>query len=203
MREPTSCRPSAQISWISHSSTCRSQVAKKHTGCGQLGLFRADIASRTMVLATSGIALRSFLLLIVISLSTSGHAGRRILVAHQKLYAPKSQERMVWAFKTSHTADLSTMQITAEEVTYSQDDARTQTYSIYKTFLLLLQNSAVHAESNTSVIILSILKDSSSWGNNRGFTDFLGLLVNITRQTHVRVSLGLLVSDITTFTNLR
>ena len=47
-----------------------------------------------------------------------------------------------------------------------------------------------------SVIVLASVKDSTSWGTNRGFLDFLDMLINITHQTpNTDISIGLLVSD--------
>lgn len=54
-----------------------------------------------------------------------------------------------------------------------------------------------------SLLALSIVKDSQSWGANRGLLDFLNLLTNLTQQTpDVKLSLGLLISDTTTYTDL-
>ncbi|KAL0050695.1 hypothetical protein WJX82_005308 [Trebouxia sp. C0006] len=54
-----------------------------------------------------------------------------------------------------------------------------------------------------SLLALSIVKDSRSWGANRGLLDFLNLLTNLTQQTpDVKLSLGLLISDTTTYTDL-
>lgn len=66
-----------------------------------------------------------------------------------------------------------------------------------------LQEASNTSGQQMSLLALSIVKDSQSWGANRGFLDFLNLLTNLTQQTpDVKLSLGLLVSDATTYTDL-
>ena len=66
-----------------------------------------------------------------------------------------------------------------------------------------VQEAANTSGQQISVLALSIVKDSQSWGVDREFLDFLTLLTNLTQQTpDVKLSLGLLASDTTTYTDL-
>ena len=66
-----------------------------------------------------------------------------------------------------------------------------------------VQEAANTSGQEISVLALSIVKDSQSWGVDREFLDFLTLLTNLTQQTPgVKLSLGLLASDTTTYTDL-
>ena len=65
-----------------------------------------------------------------------------------------------------------------------------------------VQEAANASRQEISVLALSIVKDSQSWGVDREFLDFLTLLTNLTQQTPgVKLSLGLLASDTTTYTD--
>lgn len=50
------------------------------------------------------------------------------------------------------------------------------------------------------LLILSIVKDSHSWGKDRDFQDYLSLLQNVTRETaSLQLALGLSFADEHTF----
>ena len=54
-----------------------------------------------------------------------------------------------------------------------------------------------------SLLVLSIVKDSSSWGKNREFKDYLSLLMNITQETsNLQLALGLSIADERTFSGI-
>ena len=66
-----------------------------------------------------------------------------------------------------------------------------------------IQEASNTSGRQMSLLALSIVKDSRSWGANRGFLDLLNLLTNLTQQTpDMKLSLGLLISDTTTYTDL-
>lgn len=66
-----------------------------------------------------------------------------------------------------------------------------------------VQEAANTSGQEISLLALSTVKDSQSWGVNRGFLYFLNLLTNLTQQTpSVKLYVGLLASDTTTYTDL-
>lgn len=68
---------------------------------------------------------------------------------------------------------------------------------------ICLQETNYTDDMATSLLALAVVKDSRSWGTDRQFVDFLHLLTNLTQQTpNVKLSLGLLVSDMSTYLDL-
>ena len=58
-------------------------------------------------------------------------------------------------------------------------------------------------QDDVSLLVLAVVKDKRSWGKDRGFLDFLNLLVNMTQQTpDLTLSLGILASDTATYREL-
>ena len=54
-----------------------------------------------------------------------------------------------------------------------------------------------------SLLVLSIVKDNSSWGKSREFQDYLSLLMNITQETsNLQLALGLSIADEHTFSGI-
>lgn len=77
------------------------------------------------------------------------------------------------------------------------------THSLDLLHLYVFQKKMQTRPEELSLLVLSIVKDSKSWGTNRGFLDFLSLLANMTQQTpDLKLSLGLLASDMTTYLDL-
>ena len=59
-------------------------------------------------------------------------------------------------------------------------------------------------DKTSQLLVLSIVRDNQSWGDKRGFADYLSLLVEITQTSpDLDVSLGLLVSDVQTLSDIR
>ena len=66
--------------------------------------------------AFSAVAAHSRLLVLFTEICIWRLADTRSLTASQNLYAPKFEQGMAWRFDSSHKANLSTVQITAEQV---------------------------------------------------------------------------------------
>ena len=64
----------------------------------------------------NAVAVNAQLVLLVTGLCFSRHADTRSLLASQNLYTPKPEQGMAWRYDVSHTTNLSTVQIKAEQV---------------------------------------------------------------------------------------
>lgn len=59
-------------------------------------------------------------------------------------------------------------------------------------------------DKTSQLLVSSIVKNSQSWGDKRGFADYLSLLVKITQTSpDLDISLGLLVSDVHALSDIR